>query len=159
MTDESKLEQIKSIETKTYWQRLNDQSDKISELKSLHAATDVEVRGLKTQVESWFRNLSEEIRSLGSVVHKQRPETNWFAVSMGFIGIVGFVLTMINLNVRPLTETNTRQDNEHLIMDELVRELSKELAYERGRADSMAQQLNDIDNIGSRFRRNGAGEK
>lgn len=76
------------------WNRVNEQSQQISEIKAGQAATDAKLQALEATVDAGFTSLIQEIRGIKS---DSRPNMlGLLAAALGLLGLFGGYSLLLN---------------------------------------------------------------
>jgi hypothetical protein len=129
------------------WDRLNQQSDFISELARSQAATEANLAALAQSVASGFDSING---SLNRIIERENRPTNWIGLGSLLVVVVGGLLTFVALQTDPVRIRATENT------EELNAALDREIEYaeERGRMkaqiDYLDKEIRLIDEWGSR---------
>lgn len=129
------------------WDRLNQQSDNLSELARAQAATEANLSALAKSVQGGFDSINSNIQRI--VERTERP-TNWIGIGSLLVVSAGALLTIVALQTDPLRSVSS-QNNEalkQLIEREL--ENADERGYRRAKDEDLQRQIELIDQYGSR---------
>ena len=112
------------------WDRLNQQSDFISEIARTQAATEANLAALAASVETGFNSINA---SINRIVDKDSRPTNWIGLGSLLIVVIGALLTFVALQTDPVRIKAMENATE------LNKALERELNYARERGETSAR--------------------
>lgn len=130
------------------WERINDQSNQIGEVRSAQSATDARLAALESAVDTGFRTLSSELRSIGERVNRPKDPNYGIlaAIAFGLLGMFGGYALLITA---PLKSAQDRHDEQ---ITELETHRQRTSSNE-ARLDALDRQVQQIDEHGPRLNR------
>lgn len=99
------------------WNRLATQGEQITDIAKAQASTETELAALKSAVDTGFRSLSSELRSISDKVNAPPDAPNytgWLVGILGLLGMFGGYTLLINQPVvNQLTRVERSLDQLH----------------------------------------------
>jgi len=83
----------------TVWNRLDQHGDQLSALARAQATTEANLAALANSVDSGFQTVN---RALGRLAEKEAQPTNWIAIGIAAITVLGALVTFVTLVVAPI---------------------------------------------------------
>ena len=143
------------------WNRLSDHGAIIGEIRSDQAATNARLGALESAVESGFRSLGTELRSMAEAVHQPDDPPNYMALIMAVLAVLslfgGYAFLITAPMQRSIERTELHERELRLRINDIENQESRDLVETReriaaaeARAQILKEEVRRIDDFGSR---------